>query len=458
MHLPRLLESIRELKAPIFILDSGSNDGTIAIGDKFGAVILTHAFENHPKQWDFALKNFNIQTPWVICLDADHTVTPELKKHLLDFSNDKYQNVNGIYFNRKNFFKGKWIMHGGYYPFYQLKMIRYGIGYSDLSENMDHRMVVPGNTIIWKDGYILEENLKENNIAFWIDKHNRYSDLVAHEEVERLNQLRTQTVKPHFWGSPDGRRAWLKQLWWRMPRYVRPSVYLIYRMFFQLGILDGQTGVTFHFLQAFWFRLIVDIKIDEIIKQQKPTVIVNNQKHDSPIRFVVSFIVLFVVFYYFNIFYFGITAPGGHYSAFLNDHLNYIRWLREGLLNVSAQIINWLGFSAITDEYDLLVAGHGAIRLVYSCLGLGVISFFAAFVLSYPKRWKSKAIFLITGILGIEILNIARLVLLALFWQHRGIIVFDQHAIFNVILYIIIAISLYFWVKHDDNQIANAAN
>jgi len=458
MHLPRLLESIRELDAPVFLLDSGSTDNTVAIGNEFGAFILTHAFENHPKQWDVALKNFDIKTPWVICLDADHTVTPELKKRLASFRDEDYRDINGIYFNRKNFFKGKWIKHGGYYPFYQLKMIRYGIGYSDLNENMDHRMVVPGNTIIWKDGYILEENLKENNIAFWIDKHNRYSDLVAHEEVERMNELRTQTVKPHFWGSPDGRRAWLKQLWWRLPRYVRPSIYLIYRMFFQLGILDGQTGVTFHFLQAFWFRLIVDIKMDEIINGQKPAAVVKDGKYHSPLKFVFSFIILFAIFYYFNIFYFGVTAPGGYYSAFLNDHLNYIRWLREGLLNISAQIINRLGFAAITDEYDLLVAGHGAIRLVYSCLGLGIISFFAAFVLSYPKRWKSKLIFLIAGILGIEILNIARFVLLALFWQRHGLIVLDQHAIFNMIVYVIIAVSLYFWVMHDDNKITDATN
>ncbi|MDB5149849.1 MAG: glycosyltransferase family 2 protein, partial [Mucilaginibacter sp.] len=186
IHLPRLLQSISSLNAPVFILDSGSTDKTIEIGEQFEATILTHSFENHPKQWDIALKNFNIKTPWVIGLDADHAVTPELRKYLADFRDDDYRDVNGIYFNRKNFFKGKWIKHGGYYPFYQLKMIRYGIGYSDLSENMDHRFVTPGATIIWKDGYLIEENLKENNIAFWINKHNRYSDLVAHEEVERM--------------------------------------------------------------------------------------------------------------------------------------------------------------------------------------------------------------------------------------------------------------------------------
>ncbi len=251
MHLPRLLQSIAGLSAPVFILDSGSTDRTIEIGKEFGAVLMQHLFENHPKQWDFALKNFLVQTPWVICLDADQVVTPELKHYLINFREDDYTGVDGIYFNRKNFFKGKWIKHGGYYPFYLLKMIRFGVGYSDINENMDHRFVVHGKTEIWKDGYLLEENLKENNIRFWIDKHNRYSDLVAQEEVERMASARAQTVKPNFWGSPDERTAWRKQLWWKLPRYIRPLLYFTQRMIFQLGILDGRTGIIFHFYKAF---------------------------------------------------------------------------------------------------------------------------------------------------------------------------------------------------------------
>jgi len=268
LHLPRLLESIAELDAPVFILDSGSTDHTIEIGEKFGATFRTNPFENHPRQWDYALKNFPVQTPWVICLDADQIVTPELKQLLINFRDEDHRNINGIYFNRKNFFKGKWIKHGGYYPFYLLKMFRHNIGYSDLNENMDHRFEVPDNTIIWKNGIILEENLKENNISFWIDKHNRYSDLLAHEEVERMQSARIQPIQPAFWGAPNQRKAWRKQLWWKLPRYVRPMLYFTQRMVFQLGFLDGRTGIIFHFLQGFWFRLLVDVKIDEIIKQQ----------------------------------------------------------------------------------------------------------------------------------------------------------------------------------------------
>lgn len=267
-HLPRLLNSIAGLNAAIFILDSGSTDQTLKIAADFGAEVKYNAFENHPKQWDFALKNFAVETPWIIGLDADQIVTPELFEQLSNFKDEDFKGIDGIYFNRKNFFKGKWIRFGGYYPKYLMKMFRTGVGFSDTNENMDHRFVVPGKTITWKKGHILEENLKENEISFWIAKHNRYSDLVAEEEVERMQALRTQTIKPNLFGNPDQRMAFLKRLWWNLPRGLRPFIYFCYRMTFQLGIFDGRTGILFHFLQGFWFRLIVDVKIGEQLKRK----------------------------------------------------------------------------------------------------------------------------------------------------------------------------------------------
>ncbi|PWS31703.1 glycosyltransferase family 2 protein [Pedobacter paludis] len=264
VHLPRLLESIKALRAPIFVLDSGSTDGTVDIASEYGATIKTNPFLNHPKQWDFALRNFEITTPWIIGLDADQTLTPSLFKLLNDFKTEDYNDVNGIYFNRKNFFQGKWIRFGGYYPFYQLKMFRKGVGFSDLNENMDHRFITSGKTIIWKNGYLLEENLKENDINFWLAKHERYSDLIAEEEVERMKNIRAQSLKPALFGNPDEQRAWLKRLWWKLPLGFRPYLYFSYRMIFKLGILDGSTGIKFHYLQGFWFRRLVDRKIRKL--------------------------------------------------------------------------------------------------------------------------------------------------------------------------------------------------
>lgn len=267
VHLPRLLNSIKGLKAQTFILDSGSTDNTISVAESFGATVSQHQFENHPKQWHYALNTFKITTPWTIGLDADQIVSQELLDKLRYFEDEKYEFINGIYFNRKNYFQGRWIRFGGYYPMYLLKMFRTGSGYSDLNENMDHRFISPGKSIIWKDGHIIEENLKENNIDFWIEKHERYSNLVAIEEIERSKHLRVQTIKPDIFGNPDEKKAFLKKIWRTLPLGLRPHLYFSYRILFKLGILDGLKGIRFHYLQGFWFRRLVDRKIKAIRKK-----------------------------------------------------------------------------------------------------------------------------------------------------------------------------------------------
>ncbi|GAB3903527.1 exosortase Y [Mucilaginibacter boryungensis] len=181
------------------------------------------------------------------------------------------------------------------------------------------------------------------------------------------------------------------------------------------------------------------------------------QKNKEPIRFVVTFLVLFLVFYYFNIVFFGLTSPGRHYNGFLANNLNYIDWLRWVLLKCSAIILHLFGYTAITNKYELLVAGKGIIKLVYTCLGLGVMSFFAAFVIAYPKPLKPKLVFLIGGLLSIQFLNVVRFVILALFWDKRNSQVIDHHTLFNIFIYIAIVVSLYFWTKPLTTK-HNAAN
>jgi len=172
----------------------------------------------------------------------------------------------------------------------------------------------------------------------------------------------------------------------------------------------------------------------------------------SPIRFVVLFITLFLIFNYANKFFFSITTPGKYYSAFLAHNLNYIDWLRWVLLHTSAAVLNWMGFTTIVSKYELLVAGHNILRLVYTCLGLGVMSFIAAFAIAYPKPVKSKLIYFFTAIFCLQVLNIVRLVLLALYWDNRKNRVIDHHLIFDVIIYIIIAISIYYWVNKNAKE------
>jgi hypothetical protein len=67
-----------------------------------------------------------------------------------------------------------------------------------------------------------------------------------------------------LFSSPDHRVRWLKQQWSRLPLFVRPCLYVFYRYVLRLGFLDGKQGFIFHALQGFWYRLLVDINIDEL--------------------------------------------------------------------------------------------------------------------------------------------------------------------------------------------------
>ncbi len=121
-------------------------------------------------------------------------------------------------------------------------------------------------------------------------------------------------------------------------------------------------------------------------------------------------------------------------------------------MSATSFLLKCFGFATVNNEYQLRVAGSGGIRLVYSCLGLGIMSFFTAFVLAYPKKWKDKLIFLFLGLLAIELLNIIRMAIVALFWSKQAQQIIDHHIIFNGIIYIIICIVLYFWVTADDKK------
>jgi len=172
-------------------------------------------------------------------------------------------------------------------------------------------------------------------------------------------------------------------------------------------------------------------------------------------RFLTLFLSLFVIFYYFNLFVIGVCTPGGFYIAFADQYLNYIELLQNVLLRCTVAILNSLGYHTFTMDNWLQVTGKGGFILAYACLGYGVMSFFAAFVIAYPKPIKSKYIFLPAGLIFIQMLNITRFVLLALYWRGsllRGII--DHHDLFNLILYAILILVIYSWVNHNEAKAA----
>ena len=262
LNLERCLESISGWADDLFIVDSGSTDGTLDIARRHGASVFTNRFINHVRQWQWALANLPLKTDWVLALDADQSVTPELRQ---DISLKLSQwsgpgSPAGAYLNRRQVFRGRWIRHGGYYPKYLLKLFRRDAVSLDEADLVDHHFIVSGPTTILQ-GDLIEDNRNEAAIAQWIAKHNRYAVLQAQDEETRWSSARAPAGR--LAGSPDERTIWRKRLWNRMPLFARPFGYFLYRYVFRLGFLDGKEGFIFHFMQAFWYRLLVDINRDE---------------------------------------------------------------------------------------------------------------------------------------------------------------------------------------------------
>jgi glycosyltransferase involved in cell wall biosynthesis len=259
-NLGACLASVAPWAAGVFVVDSGSTDRTLDIASSHGASVLSHAFDTHATQWTWALAHLPLQTDWVLGLDADQRVTPELRDAIERFLGAP-GHANGAFVNRRQVFRGRWIRHGGYYPKYLLKLFRRDRVTLDEGDLVDHHFHVSEPTLRLA-GDLIEDNQNEAAIAVWTEKHNRYAVLQA------LQESRGAAAPAVGFGavfrSPADRVRWMKQTWFRLPRFVRPCLYVMYRYVLRLGFLDGKQGFIFHVLQGFWYRLLVDINLDEL--------------------------------------------------------------------------------------------------------------------------------------------------------------------------------------------------
>ena len=120
-NLPRCLESVSELASELVVIDSGSSDGTRSVAERFGAVFEVHPWQGHVAQKNIALNRCT--RPWVLCLDADEAVSPELATAIRELFAKGEPSEHGFEVNRFNFYLGRWIRHA-WYPEWRLRLVR----------------------------------------------------------------------------------------------------------------------------------------------------------------------------------------------------------------------------------------------------------------------------------------------------------------------------------------------
>jgi glycosyltransferase involved in cell wall biosynthesis len=267
-NLPSCLEHLKWADE-IFVVDSGSSDRTLEIARQHGAQVVQFKWDGQfPKKKNWALRNVPLRNDWILIVDADEHITEESAKEIAAAVANPGNHV-GYYINRKFIFMGAWLKHCGYYPSWNLRLIKKGHGeYEKISQTGDtksgdnevHEHVLCDGPVAW---------LKEDMIHYafpsidvFMEKHNRYSNWEAIVQAEHLDS----GLPAKFFGHALERRRFIKRLVARLP--FRPSLRFFYAYLLRLGFLDGQRGLIFCRLLATYEFLCV-AKYKELKRAQK---------------------------------------------------------------------------------------------------------------------------------------------------------------------------------------------
>ncbi len=223
-NLPRTLASVLPLLSDglgeIIVLDSGSTDRTLEIAREYGARVFVEPWKGFAGQKNSAMDKASMD--WVLQLDADEALEPQLAQEIVETLAGNSANI-GFWIPRKNFFLGKWIKHGGFYPDPKLRLVRRGAG--RFEEYGAHPAIkVDGAT--GKFSHALLHDAYPT-LRSYIDHMNSYSSMGAQVAVEK-GHVRFSTANIVF----------------------RPLLTFLYNYIFRAGFLDGREGLLLHLYHA----------------------------------------------------------------------------------------------------------------------------------------------------------------------------------------------------------------
>ena len=261
IHLQRCINSLKKVCEHIIVIDSFSNDATENIAKRNNCEFHQNSWINYATQFNWALDNCNITTNWVLRMDADEYLMPALQTEILNKLDDVQEAVSGIEIFIRRVFLGRY-MKRGLGKIKMMRLFRFGKGRIENRWMDEHLELLNGTSLVF-DNEFADDNL--NSVGWWTAKHNGYS---IREAIDLLD------VELDFLGNYSGenikeqalKKRKLKLKYVKLPLFFRCFIYFLYRYVFRLGFLDGKEGFLWHFLQGFWYRVLVDAKIFEIKK------------------------------------------------------------------------------------------------------------------------------------------------------------------------------------------------
>ncbi len=233
----------------VVVLDSHSSDGTERIAKEFGARMFKRKFDDFAGQRNWGMDNIPFKHPWVLHLDADERMTPEL---IAECENKVTENIHdGYYVASKLIFQGQWLKHSGSYPAYQMRFARCGAmrfiqhGHGQ-RESSSERVGYLKNPMLH---HAFAKGMEE-----WWARHERYATDEAKEAI-RARQSEPLKFGSLFSSDPVQRRRALKRLSVSLP--FRPAIKFLYLYLWRRGWLDGWAGLRYCRMLAEYERMIV---------------------------------------------------------------------------------------------------------------------------------------------------------------------------------------------------------
>lgn len=259
VNLPDCLQSVKACD-DVVVLDSFSEDRTVGIAREAGARVIQRAFDNYAEQRNAGLHKVQFKHPWVLMLDADERVTPELWNEITTVIDGADPDVCLFHMRRKDYWFGRWLRRSSGYPTWFGRLIR--VGRVTVQREINEQYVPDG------EACFLNEHLLHfpfnKGVEYWFERHNRYSSM---EAVALAEERREKLSVQNLW-SPDPviRRRTMKRLAYRLPG--RPVLTFGYLYLARLGFLDGLAGLRYCLLRAM-YEYMIDLKTAERARHER---------------------------------------------------------------------------------------------------------------------------------------------------------------------------------------------
>ncbi|PRY44169.1 glycosyltransferase involved in cell wall biosynthesis [Spirosoma oryzae] len=246
----------------IHVFDSISNDKTVDIAEAAGATVTHRCFDNWSAHQNWGLANIPFKYDWVLYIDADERVSPELKKTLLSFSSTNID-VVAYEIQRRDFaWNGVWLKHAQMSPYY-LRLFRPD---KMRYERLVNPISIPNGKVSRLAGF-LDHYPFSKGFRYWWQRHLGYADMEASMRIQDLNRGTEFSFRKALFSKDfSERRYHQKGLFYKLPG--RPMIKWFYLAVWRRGFLDGTAGVTYALLQAIYEYFIV-LKTKELLADSK---------------------------------------------------------------------------------------------------------------------------------------------------------------------------------------------